>query len=205
MKICVTSQGQDLLAQVDPRFGRCQYFLIVDSETEQILESVQNPNVGAAGGAGIQSAQLIANKGTEAVLTGNVGPNAFNTLQAAGVKVITGVTGTVKEAIERFRKGEFQEVTGPTVQSKAGLSAGQPQSGPLPAQPQAPGFGPGMGMGYGMGWQQPMPAWQQPMPGPYQPPRMTKEQELQMLKSQLDFFQKHLDWINQKIDELSRQ
>jgi predicted Fe-Mo cluster-binding NifX family protein len=228
MKICVTSQGRDLLAQVDPRFGRCQYFIIVDPDTLE-FEAIQNPNVAAASGAGIQSAQLMADKGIEVLLTGNIGPNAFNTLQAAGIKIITGVTGTIQEAIESFKKGGLQEGTGPTVAGKFGLGSGQTQADFTPQQPLGPGFSLGMGPGMGwqqpmLGWQQPMPGWQQPMPGwqqpmpgwqqpmpswqqpmPQMPPQMSKEQELQMLKSYLEFLRQQVDWINRRIDELSKE
>ena len=86
-KIAVSSTGDNLDAQVDPRFGRCAYFIFVDTDTLK-YEAVQNPNVSAASGAGIQTAQLVANKEVEAVLTGNVGPNAFQTLQAAGIALL---------------------------------------------------------------------------------------------------------------------
>ena len=76
MKICVTSSGDNLDAQLDPRFGRCAYLMIVDSETMQ-FEAVPNSAAGVTGGAGIQAAQTIANKGAKALITGNVGPNAF--------------------------------------------------------------------------------------------------------------------------------
>jgi len=120
MKVCVTSQGDNLDSQIDPRFGRCQYFIIVDTETMQ-FEAVQNPNVEAMGGAGIQSGQLAASKGVKTVLTGNMGPNAFQTLQAAGVDVITGASGTVKDALERYKKDEFKSTQGPNVNSKFGI------------------------------------------------------------------------------------
>ena len=120
MKICITAQGNNLQAQVDPRFGRCQYFLIVDTENLS-LEAVQNPNMTSAGGAGIQSGQLIASKDVGVVLTGNVGPNAFNTLKAAGVKVIIGVEGAVEEAVEKYKKGELKPTEAPSVGSKFGL------------------------------------------------------------------------------------
>ena len=110
MKICVTSQGDNLESFVDPRFGRCQYFIIIDPETLE-FEAVRNPSIGALGGAGVQSGQLLAEKGVEAVLTGNVGPNAFATLQAAGIKIISGVSGRVSEAIERYKKGEFSPLS----------------------------------------------------------------------------------------------
>ena len=120
MKICVTSQGDNLDSQVDSRFGRCQYFIIVDTETSE-LEAIQNPNIDAMGGAGIQSGQLLAVKGVKTVLTGNVGPNAFQTLQAAGMDVITGASGTVKDVIEKYKKGELKPTHGPSVNSKFGM------------------------------------------------------------------------------------
>jgi len=73
------------------------------------------------GGAGIQSAQLVASKQVKAVVTGNVGPNAFQTLQAAGVEVFTGASGTVKEVIEKYKRGEFKANSSPSVGSHAGI------------------------------------------------------------------------------------
>ena len=120
MEICVTAQGDNLDAQVDPRFGRCQYFIFADTETEE-FEAIQNPNISAMGGAGVQSGQLVAGKNVKAVLTGNVGPNAFQTLQAGGVEVIAGVSGSVKEAIEKYKKEGFKPTQGPSVGSKFGM------------------------------------------------------------------------------------
>jgi len=119
MKICVTSQGDNLYSQIDPRFGRCQYFIIVDTETFE-FEAIQNPNIDAMGGAGIQAGQLVAGKQVKVVLTGNIGPNAFQTLKAAETDVITGVSGSVKEGIEKYNKGEFKATQGPSVSSKFG-------------------------------------------------------------------------------------
>jgi len=124
MKICVTSTGNNLDSQIDPRFGRCQYFIIVESETME-YEAIQNPNIASFGGAGIQSGQLIASKGAEIVLTGNVGPNAFATLQAAGLKVFTGITGLVKDGVQKYKKGELPSVAGPTVPSHFGIQESQ--------------------------------------------------------------------------------
>jgi predicted Fe-Mo cluster-binding NifX family protein len=120
MRICVTSEGSSLDSKVDPRFGRCQYFIIADTDTLE-FEVVGNPNIESMGGAGIQSAQLVSSKQVKAVITGNVGPNAFQTLQAAGIEIFTGASGMVKEAIEKYKKGEFKAVSGPSVGSHSGM------------------------------------------------------------------------------------
>ena len=120
MKVCVTSENISLDSKVDPRFGRCQYFIIVDTET-LVFESIKNPNIESMGGAGIQSAQLVASKMIKALITGNIGPNAFQTLQAAGIEVFTGASGTVEEAIKKYKKGEFKSVSGPSVGSHSGM------------------------------------------------------------------------------------
>ncbi len=105
MKICVTSQGADLDAQVDPRFGRCQYFIFADTGTGE-FEAVQNGYASGTGGVGVKAGQLMAEKGVEYVLTGKVGPNATETLQAAGIKYQVDVSGPVKEVVEKFKKFE---------------------------------------------------------------------------------------------------
>ena len=107
MKVAVSAMGKDLNAAVDPRFGRCQQFVIVDTETMQ-FEVLENPNVTASGGAGIQTAQWLSGQGVQAVLSGNCGPNAFATLQAADIQVFVGVTGTVRTAIEQYKTGQLQ-------------------------------------------------------------------------------------------------
>lgn len=114
MKICITSTGDNLDSAVDPRFGRCAYFIIVDPETLE-FKAISNPSVEASGGAGIQSAQLVANESAEAVITGNVGPNAFQTLSSFGLKVYTGAEGSVKEVIQQYKDGKFKEMSGPSV------------------------------------------------------------------------------------------
>jgi predicted Fe-Mo cluster-binding NifX family protein len=101
-KICITSKGKDLEAEVDPSFGRAQYFLIVDPETTD-FEVVHNPNIEAAQGAGIQTAQLISSKNVGAVLTGSCGPNAQRVLQSSGIRVITGTNGKVKDVLAKYK------------------------------------------------------------------------------------------------------
>jgi predicted Fe-Mo cluster-binding NifX family protein len=116
MKICVTSRGDNLESTVDPRFGRCNYFLFVNSETLE-FEALQNSFSQAGGGAGIQSGQLMSSKGVKAVLTGNVGPNAFQTLNEAGIEIFTGASGTAGEAVNSFKKGKMTATQGPNVDS----------------------------------------------------------------------------------------
>jgi predicted Fe-Mo cluster-binding NifX family protein len=120
MKICVTATGNSIDAQIDPRFGRCSYFVIVDSETMQ-FEAVPNMAAGASGGAGIQAAQAIANKDVKLLITGNVGPKAFQALAAAGIEVATGAFGTVREAVEKYKSGELDKTGAPTVGGHFGM------------------------------------------------------------------------------------
>ncbi|MEA3420490.1 MAG: NifB/NifX family molybdenum-iron cluster-binding protein, partial [Acidobacteriota bacterium] len=105
LKICITSRGKSLDAEVDPSFGRAQYFLIVEPETMDV-EVIENPNIEVPQGAGIKTAQIIANKNVDAVLTGSCGPNAVRILNLSGIKIITGINGNVKDAILKFRQEE---------------------------------------------------------------------------------------------------
>ncbi len=120
MKIAITAKGNTLESEVDPRFGRCSHFLIVDTDTMN-FESISNESAMASGGAGIQAAQTMAKAGVEAVVTGNMGPNAFQTLSAAKIKVFIGANGTIKEAIEKYKKGELKETEAPNVGSHSGM------------------------------------------------------------------------------------
>ncbi|MDI6639272.1 MAG: NifB/NifX family molybdenum-iron cluster-binding protein [Methanocellales archaeon] len=187
MKICVTAASGSLDAQVDPRFGRCQCFVIVDLDTME-FEAMPNTSIGAMSGAGIQAAQAVANKGVEVVITGNVGPNAFQTLSAAGINVITGAFGTVRDVIERYKSGQLQATPGATVGGRFGVGMGR-------------GGGRGMGMGRGMGLMQ-----QTPMGPPIVPPmsQMPKEQELQMLEAQARILEEQLSQIKKRLDELKK-
>ena len=124
MKIAVSSMGNSLDSQVDPRFGRCQVVLVVDTETLKV-EPISNMNVGAAHGAGVGAAQMVALKGVKALLTGSVGPNAYSALEAAGIKVYTGVSGTILEAVNKFVKGELPQTAGPTVGGHYGMGGGR--------------------------------------------------------------------------------
>ena len=144
-KICVTSSGPTLESMVDPRFGRCAYFIIADSETFA-FEAVSNEAAMASGGAGIRAAQTVASMNVDAVLTGSVGPNAFPALQDAGIKILAGVSGSVKAAIENYKDDGYQELATP-----GPSNVGKGQGGPGRGMGMGYGGGGGMGMGRGMG------------------------------------------------------
>jgi predicted Fe-Mo cluster-binding NifX family protein len=126
-KICVTSMGDTLEAQVDPRFGRCAYFIIANPETLE-FEAISNTAVMASGGAGIQAAQTVSAKSVEAVVTGSVGPNAFSALDSSEIKILTGATGTVRDAIEKFKASELKEISTPGPSHK-GMGGGGGRGG----------------------------------------------------------------------------
>ena len=108
MKSAVTSQGPDLDSGVDPRFGRAQCFVVVDTETGELACHDNSQNLNAVQGAGVQAGQNIAQLGVEAVVTGNVGPKAFAVLQAAGISVHIGASGTVRDAVEEYKAGRLE-------------------------------------------------------------------------------------------------
>ena len=124
MKICVSASSDSLDTNVDPRFGRCPYFVIVDYETME-FSAISNDSTNAAHGAGIQAAQTVVNMGAKVVITGNVGPNAFNVLSAAGIKLVTGVSGSIRDAVEKYKSGQLQETGNPTVGGHFGMGKGQ--------------------------------------------------------------------------------
>jgi predicted Fe-Mo cluster-binding NifX family protein len=114
MKICVTSSGKDLDSKVEEHFGRARYMLIVNSDTMEfdIIENAPQ----ATGGAGTVAAHTIMDKSPAAVLTGRIGPNAFSALRVAQVEIYEGASGheTVRESVERFKKGEYHESSEPS-------------------------------------------------------------------------------------------
>jgi predicted Fe-Mo cluster-binding NifX family protein len=128
MKVCITSTGKGLDASIDPRFGRCQYLLLISIDTMDV-EVMPNESAMASGGAGIKAAQMVANAKASLVITGNIGPNAFQALNAAGIKVITNASGLVKDAIDNYKMGRFQETAAPTVESHSGMDDKQTRGG----------------------------------------------------------------------------
>ena len=128
MKIAISSSGKDLDSQIDPRFGRCQYFIFVDPETME-FEVSENEGLMAMGGAGVQAAQLIAQKGATALITGNLGPNAASALSASGIRVYLVPGGTIKDVIEGYRSGSLREASGATVPPHFGMGGGRGMGG----------------------------------------------------------------------------
>jgi predicted Fe-Mo cluster-binding NifX family protein len=207
MKIAVSASEPDLNGSVDPRFGRSPYFLLIETDTME-FEAIQNPNLASPSGAGIQSAQLLANKGVKALLTGSCGPNAFKTLEAAGVEVFIGVSGAIKQAVQNFNLGQLHPAPGPNVSAHSGMGV---ESVPPPGSEFESGFesgrgsGFGLGMGYGqgrgmgpgkgLGFTRPGGQWDFSSP----------EQELKSLKQRAENLQKQLESISRRIEELEKK
>jgi len=116
MKIVVTGQGKELSNEVDLRFGRAKWLIAVDTETGDFTAHDNAVNLNAAQGAGIQTGRNVAELDVEAVITGNVGPNAFKTLNAAGVKIFLAEKQTIAEAVESFKAGKLKEVDNANVE-----------------------------------------------------------------------------------------
>jgi predicted Fe-Mo cluster-binding NifX family protein len=122
MKIAVASTANTLDSYVDPRFARAAYFIIIDTETNHTVV-IENDSISAAGGTGISAAKTVIDAGAKAVITGNCGPNAARTLIAADVRLYTGISTTVKEALELFKAGKLTEAEGPNVQQHFGANS----------------------------------------------------------------------------------
>ena len=120
MKVIVTSEGKNIDSKVDQRFGRARYFILVDIDTME-YKVIDNEAMAQGGGAGVKAAQTVIDSGAKYVITGNVGPNAYEVLKAASIGTVVGVTGTVKEAVQRFKDGELKSEEGPNVTSHHGL------------------------------------------------------------------------------------
>ena len=113
MKIAITATNTDINQAFNPRFGRCDYFILVDTETLD-WEALANPAANATGGAGPQAVKFIADRGAEAVISGRYGPSAFTALNAAGIKAYIANNGSVKDVLESFQADKLNGVNGPT-------------------------------------------------------------------------------------------
>jgi predicted Fe-Mo cluster-binding NifX family protein/ferredoxin len=223
MKVAVTASKPTLDDQVDPRFGRCAYFLIVETDTMDFV-SLENPNIALGGGAGIQSAQLMSEHDVKFALTGNCGPNAFQTLEAAGIQVIVGVSGVVRQVIEQLKSGAFSTVANPNVASHFGMGTGGDAGTAGSTQPLAQQMGGSMGMGRGMGGGRGMGRGMGKrmgmgggmgrgmstgmgggMGGVAPPPKITGESETESLKVQAQALAEQLRIINTQISQAEQR
>ncbi len=182
MKVVVSAQAESLDAAASPVFGRCPAFVFVDTETFA-FEAVANPAMSQSGGAGIQAAQFVVNQGAQAVLTGNLGPNAFDVLQAAGVPGYRAIEGTVRQVVEAFNAGRLQPMSGASVQDHAGMGGGR-------------GMGHGMGRGMGMG---------RGRAAATPPPQVDRQAELAELRETLKNLRQQLAETMARIEALEKE
>ncbi|MGE5485283.1 MAG: NifB/NifX family molybdenum-iron cluster-binding protein [Ignavibacteriales bacterium] len=123
MLVAVAAQGERMDSHVDPKFGRCPYFVVVDPETMK-GESLPNPGAGASGGAGMSTAQALVKAGVSAVIAGNIGPNAITALSSAGIGAYIVSGGTVADAVDAYKAGTLARVERATVPQHAGVGRG---------------------------------------------------------------------------------
>jgi predicted Fe-Mo cluster-binding NifX family protein len=117
MNVAVTAQGTDLDSEVDPRFGRARFFIVIDTQTGAFSVHDNTPNLNAPQGAGVQAAQTVINLGVEAVITGHIGPKAFSALKEGNIKMYVAAAGSVSNALNQFKLGQGEWVSGPNAES----------------------------------------------------------------------------------------
>ncbi len=230
MKIAVSSSGNNLDSQIDPRFGRCTYLVIVETD-DMSFEVFENENIALTGGAGIQTASFVASKGSKMVITGNCGPNATDALSAAGIKIITGQSGIIKDVVEKFKNDTLVPLedsassTKPDASPKVDIARtqGQQASGGRGmggggrcmgmgggrgkgGGGRGMGGGGGMGMG-GRGGSGIGGGYETGMPGQdvlFQKSEgvLSREDELKLLKQQSEDLKKHMEEIESRIKDL---
>jgi predicted Fe-Mo cluster-binding NifX family protein len=186
MKIVVSANGANLDAPASPIFGRCPVYVFVDTDTME-SEAVENPAIGASGGAGIQAAQFVVEHGARAVVTGNMGPNAFNVLQSAGVPIYLFGGGTVRQAVEAFRAGQLSQVGEASAPAHSGMGMGR-------------GMGAGRGMGIGAGRQ----ASSSTPPAPQPAAAPSREEEIAALQDMAGDLRKQLADVAERLDRLEK-
>jgi predicted Fe-Mo cluster-binding NifX family protein len=206
MKIAITTESPSLDSKLDPRFGRCPYFLIVETDNLS-FEAIENPNVTLGGGAGIQSAQLMAEKGVKQVLTGSCGPNAHQALSAAAIGVIVGCSGAVRDVVQQFKTGRLTASEQPNVESHYGMGSAPGSAGFGTATGMGRGGGRGMGRGGGRGMGRramgfPAGGFGSPQAPHPAAPEAGFEDELNLLKSQAQSLSKEMQQIQQRIEDL---
>jgi predicted Fe-Mo cluster-binding NifX family protein len=190
LKVAVSSTGPDLDAVVSPRFGRCPYFVIVETATMN-HEAIPNTSASKSSGAGIAASQEVANRGIDAVLSGRFGPNASQALSQVGIRMMTGANGTVKQTVEAFKNGGLNDVSSSSVGQGIGYGRGM-------------GMGIGMGMGRGLGRGMGRDIYnpgQQPTPPPSSVPT-SRDEEKEILMQHLTELERQLKEVRKRMEEL---
>jgi predicted Fe-Mo cluster-binding NifX family protein len=191
MRIVVSAQGESLDAPASPVFGRCPVYVFVDSETMQ-SEALPNPAMNQGGGAGIQAAQFVVERGAQAVLSGNLGPNAFDVLAAAGISGYLVSDGTVRQAVEAFKAGRLQPMGAANVAAHAGMGADS-------------AFGTGRGMGRGMGARRAMQTGPGPVTTPQAQVEPARQSEMAQLRETLSSLRRQLAETMDRIEKLEKE
>ena len=186
MIIVVTSNGTDLDAPASPVFGRCPTYVFVDTETMGV-EAIENPAINAPGGAGIQAAQFVIERGAQAVVTGNMGPNAFDVFQSASVPIYLFDGGTVREAVEAFQAGGLESISDSS--ARAGMGMGR-------------GMGKGSGKGRALGRHMAGPATPAPVPAT---PADSQQEDITALRETASTLRKQLAEVMDRLNRLEKE
>ena len=225
MKVVISATGRDLESTVDERFGRCRYFIIVETD-DMSYETVDNVNADLSTSAGIQAASYVANTGAEAVITGNCGPKAMQVFAETNIRIILGQQGTIKDVLQKFKDGALTPSTRENVPEKSGVAQSasnrgfsQPGMGGgggrgMGGGGRCMGGGGGRGMGGcgrgmgtggggGMGGQYQRPGATGSPAVPNRAANASKSQELDQLQRQADELKKQMDTIQAKIKDLA--
>ena len=201
MRIVVSAQGESLDVPASPVFGRCPTYVFVDTETLE-FEAVPNPAMSQGGGAGIQAAQFVVNQGAQAVLSGNLGPNAFDVLQAAGVPGYLISEGTIRQAVEAYKAGQLQPMGGANVAAHTGMGGGMSMGRGMGRRM---GMGGGMGRASGRGTGMGRPGGMQPAPPAPPEAPSAPESEMAELRETLKSLRQQLAQTMAKIEEMERE
>ncbi|KKY00564.1 MULTISPECIES: NifB/NifX family molybdenum-iron cluster-binding protein [Paraclostridium] len=110
MKIAISANGKNLSDLLDKRFGRCEFFQVYDTETKEI-KIIQNKGNQASGGAGIAAANQIVDENIEIIITGNLGPNAFDIIEENSIKAYTCECLPIEDILKKYDKKELKEIT----------------------------------------------------------------------------------------------
>ena len=200
MKIAVSAEGTELDSAIHQRFGRCPYFLFVDTR-DMGVEVVENPNADLAASAGIQSASLVAAAGATTVITGNCGPKAMQVFDSATISVITGQQGSVASAVQRLKAGRLSPADHLPTPQPAVTGSTAPPAGSRRSGMGCGGGGRGRGMGQGRRCRRPAPAG---LPDDRQPPAsLSRSQERSRLQAQAEELKRQMAAIQSRINDLA--